>query len=80
MSRGKRMAGRRSVSVLAVAVGVLVAVVGVIGASAAPPAEADASSVTQWNLIAVNELRARTGNPSVISGNGGRDQSPPLRQ
>jgi len=39
-----------------VAVGVLVAVVGVIGASAAPPAEADASSVTQWNLIAVSTL------------------------
>jgi hypothetical protein len=41
------MAGRRSVSVIAVAVGVLVGVLGVIGASAAPPAEADASAVTK---------------------------------
>ena len=53
---GRRMAGRRAVSVIAVAVGVLVGVVGAIGASAAPPAEADASAVTQWNLIAVGTL------------------------
>ena len=59
------MAGRRSVSVLAVAVGVLVGVVGVIGASAAPPAEADASAVTQWNLIAVSTL---TGLPQPAGG------------
>ena len=50
------MAGRRAVSVIAVAVGVLVGVVGAVGASAAPPAEADASAVTQWNLIAVGTL------------------------
>jgi len=61
----KRIAGRRSVSVLAVAVGVLVGVVGVIGASAAPPAEADASAVTQWNLIAVSTL---TGLPGPAGG------------
>ena len=58
---GKRMAGRRSVSVIAVAVGVLVAVLGAIGASAAPPAEADASAVTQWNLIAVGTLAGLPG-------------------
>ena len=47
---------RRSVSVIAVAVGVLVGVLGAIGASAAPPAGADASAVTQWNLIAAGTL------------------------
>ena len=50
------LARARSVSVIALAVGVLVGVLGVIGASAAPSHEADASSVTQWNLIAVNTL------------------------
>ena len=59
------MAGRRSVSVIAVVVGVLVGVLGVIGASAAPPAEADASAVTQWNLIAVSTL---TGLPGPAGG------------
>ncbi|HEV8100088.1 MAG TPA: hypothetical protein VGP56_13125, partial [Gaiellaceae bacterium] len=59
------MAGRRSVSVIAVAVGVLVGVLGVIGASAAPPAGADASAVTQWNLIAVSTL---TGLPQPAGG------------
>jgi len=39
-----------------VAVGALIAAVGVLGASAAPPTGADASAVTQWNLIAVNTL------------------------
>jgi hypothetical protein len=59
------MTRRRSVSVIAVAVGVLVGVLGVIGASAAPPDEADASSVTQWNLIAVNTF---TGLPGPAGG------------
>jgi hypothetical protein len=45
--------------------GALVGVLGVIGASAAPPHEADASSVTQWNLIAVNTL---TGLPGPAGG------------
>ena len=61
---GKRMASRRSDSVIAVAVGVLVGV-GVIGASAAPPAEADASAVTLWNRIAVSTL---TGLPQPAGG------------
>jgi hypothetical protein len=65
LERSRESAGRRSVSVLAVAVGVLVGVVGVIGASAAPPAEADASAVTQWNLIAVSTL---TGLPGPAGG------------
>ena len=50
------MARRRSVWLATVAVGALVGALGVIGASAAPPAEADATAVTQWNLIAVNTL------------------------
>ena len=34
---------------------------GVVGASAAPPATADATAVTQWNLIAVNTLTTLPG-------------------
>ena len=43
----------------------LVAALGVFGASAAPPAEADASAVMQWNLIAVTTL---TGLPAPAGG------------
>ena len=50
------MARRRSLWLATVAVGALIGALGVIGASAAPPAEADATAVTQWNLIAVNTL------------------------
>jgi len=50
------MARRRSVSFITVALGAFVAALGVLSASAAPPAEADATSVTQWNLIAVSTL------------------------
>ena len=60
------MARRRSLWLTGVAVvGALVAALGVIGAAAAPPQEADASSVTQWNLIAVNTL---TGLPGPAGG------------
>jgi hypothetical protein len=59
------MAGRRSVWLIAVAVGALVGALGVFGASAAPPAKADAAAVTQWNLIAVNTL---TGLPGPAGG------------
>ena len=43
----------------------LVAALGVFGASAAPPAEADASAVMQWNLNAVTTL---TGLPAPAGG------------
>src|SRR4051794_11840682 len=63
--RGEKMAGRRTVWFIAAAACALVGALGVIGASAAPPGEADASSVTQWNLIAVNTL---TGLPQPAGG------------
>ena len=50
------MARRRSVWFIAVAVGACVGALGVLSASAAPPAEADATAVTQWNLIAASTL------------------------
>ena len=50
------MARRRSVWFIAVAVGALVGTLGVFSASAASPAEADATAVTQWNLTAANTL------------------------
>ena len=56
------MGRKRFVWLFAAAVGALVGAFGVFGASAAPPAEADASAVTQWNLIAVNTL---TGLPAA---------------
>jgi hypothetical protein len=58
------MVRKRSVGLVAVAVLVLAAL-GVLSASAAPPAEADASAVTQWNLIAVTTL---TGLPGPAGG------------
>ncbi len=59
------MGRKRFVWLIAAAVGGLVGALGVIGASAAPPAEADASAVMQWNLIAVNTL---TGLPGPAGG------------
>jgi hypothetical protein len=50
------MARKRSTRLVAGAVGALVATLGVFGASAASPAEADATAVTQWNLTTVNTL------------------------
>ena len=41
---------------LAAAVVAVLAGLGVIGASAAPPATADATAVTQWNIIAISTL------------------------
>src|SRR5215217_5560885 len=59
------MASRRSVWLATVAVGALIGALGVIGASAAPPVEADASAVTQWNVIAISTL---TGLPGPAGG------------
>ena len=53
---GGNMARRRSVWFIAVAVGACVGALGVLSASAAPPAEADVTAVTQWNLIAASTL------------------------
>jgi hypothetical protein len=55
------MAGRRPVWFIAVAVGALLGTLGVVGASAAPPAEADATAVIQWNQIAVSTLAGLPG-------------------
>jgi hypothetical protein len=49
-------ARRRSVLFVAVAVAALAAALGVLGASAARPVTADATAVTQWNLIAVSTI------------------------
>ena len=57
------MARRRSVWFVATAVGALLGALGVVGASAAPPATADATAVMQWNIIAVStdHRRSRSG-------------------
>src|SRR5262245_49644244 len=55
------MARRRSVWFTGLAAVALIGTLGVIGASAAPSHEADASSVTQWNLIAANALAGLPG-------------------
>jgi hypothetical protein len=70
------MARRRSVWFIAVAVGAFVGALGVFSASARPPAEADASSVTQWNLIAVSTITGIPG-PGLPGPAGG---APPASQ
>jgi len=50
------MSRRRSVAFVMVAVGALVVALGALSASAAPPAEADATAVTQWDLVAASTL------------------------
>jgi len=59
------MARRRFLWLAATAALALVGALGVIGASAAPPAEADASAVIQWNAIAASTL---TGLPQPAGG------------
>jgi hypothetical protein len=59
------MARRQFLWLAAMVALALVGALGVIGASAAPPAEPDASAVTQWNSIAVNTL---TGLPQPAGG------------
>ena len=51
------MRRNRSISLSMVAV-VVLAALGVVGASAAPPVETDASAVTHWNQIATSTLAA----------------------
>src|SRR3954454_12687365 len=73
---GEKMASRRSVWAVAVAVGAVVGVLGVLSASAAPPAEADATAVMQWNLIAVSTITGVPG-PGLPGPAGG---APPASQ
>src|SRR6187401_2669368 len=54
----------------------VLAALGVFGASAAPPATADATAVTQWNLIAVSTLTGVPG-PGLPGPAGG---APPASQ
>jgi hypothetical protein len=54
------MARQRSFWLVAVAV-VVLAALGVVGASAAPPAETDATAVVHWNQIATSTLAAFPG-------------------
>ena len=70
------MAIRRSVWFIAVAVGAFVGALGVLGASAAPPATADATAVMQWNLIAVSMTTGVPG-PGIPGPAGG---APPASQ
>jgi hypothetical protein len=74
--RGEDMARRRSVLLVAVAVGALLGAFGVVGASAARPATADATAVTQWNLIAVSTITGIPG-PGLPGPAGG---APPASQ
>src|SRR4029453_13541767 len=66
----RRNPGTRSVLFMAVAVGALLGALGVLGASAPPPATADATSVSQWNLIAVSTLTGIPG-PGIPGPAGG---------
>lgn len=59
------MKHKTHIRLAAIAIAALAGVLGALGASAAPPAEADASAVTQWNLIAVTTL---TGLPGPAGG------------
>ena len=51
------MARKWSIWFVAAALVAVLAGLGVIGASAAPPATADATAVTQWNIIAISDDR-----------------------
>ena len=61
---------RRSVWFIAVAVGTLLGTTGIVGASATPPATADATAVMQWNLIAVSTTTGVPG-PGIPGPAGG---------
>ena len=70
------MARKRSMRLAAVGVVALAAVLGVFSASAAPPATADATAVTQWNLVAVSTITGIPG-PGLPGPAGG---APPASQ
>ena len=70
------MTRRRPVWFIAVAVGTLLGTLGIVGASAAPPATADATAVMQWNLIAVSTITGVPG-PGIPGSAGG---APPASQ
>jgi PAP2 superfamily len=70
------MTRRRSVSFIAAAVAALLGTLGIVGASAAPPATAGATAVMQWNLIAVSTITGVPG-PGLPSPAGG---APPASQ
>ena len=67
---------RRRLTWIAMVATVVLAGLGVFGASAAPPAEADATAVTQWNLIAVSTITGVPG-PGLPGPAGG---APPASQ
>src|SRR6266481_5027464 len=70
------MARRRLVWFVAVAIGAFAGALGVLSASAAPPAETDATAVMQWNLIAVSTITGVPG-PGLPGPAGG---APPASQ
>jgi len=71
------MRRKRSISLAVVfALGALLGTLGIVGASAAPPATADATAVMQWNLIAVSTLTGVPG-PGLPGPAGG---APPASQ
>ena len=59
--REKHMARKRSMSLAGLAIAALVGALGVVGASAAPPVQADATAVNHWNGLAANTLAAIPG-------------------
>ena len=70
------MTRRRPVWFIAVALGTVLGTLGIVGASAAPPATADATAVMQWNLIAVSTTTGVPG-PGIPGPAGG---APPASQ
>jgi hypothetical protein len=70
------MTRRRPVWFIAVALGTVLGTLGIVGASAAPPATADATAVMQWNLIAVSTITGVPG-PGIPGPAGG---APPASQ
>jgi hypothetical protein len=72
------MARKRSIRLAAVVAAALVGALGVVGASAAPPATADATAVLQWNAIAVSTIAGFPGPTPGLPGPAGG--APPASQ